>query len=151
MPTFDTYIDLIPEDEQQLTRKTFRYGFRRHIAVKGFQKLINKWVKCFLTLKGTDLSDREYGTLFSQLIGSNVTSRRDIVEAVQISVEECNDVIFRLQSARLSDDPAELLDDAELTALTVTPDGTGFEAFVRIRNQAKQTLSVQIPTTTTEA
>lgn len=145
MPKYDTYIELVPEAEQATSRKACRYGFKRHIAVRGFQKLINQWMKCFLTLQGTNLSDRQYGTLFPQLIGANVTSRRDIVEAVQIAVDKANEDMFRLQNARPSDDPTELLQDARLEALEINASATGFAAFVRLRNQAKQSLQFQIP------
>lgn len=145
MPTYDTYIELVPAAEQRVSRKTFRYGFKRHIGVKGFQKLINRWIKCFLTMEGTDPSDPDYGTLIPNLIGSNVTSRKDVVEALQLAVDKTNETILRLQAARPSDDPMEMLADARLEALAITPAGDGFEADVRVRNQAGQVLTAQIP------
>lgn len=145
MPTYDTYIELLPESVQTTTRKTYAYGYRKHLLIKGFQKLINQWAKCFLTTQGSNLSDRSYGTRFPLLIGSNVTQRRDILDTVQLAVEQANDTLFRIQSAYPSEDPRELLDDARLESLQFSVDGTGIEVFVRIRNQANEVLRVQLP------
>lgn len=149
MPTYDTYIELLPTDEQSVQSGTYRYGYTRHIGIKGFQKLINRWAKCFLTLEGTDLSDRRYGTAFSKLVGSNITVRSDLAGLVQLAVEATNATIRRYQSARPSDDPRENLDDADLEALNISVARAEIEVFVRIRNQAGEVLRVQLPPTQT--
>lgn len=143
--TYDTYIELLPEADQLSTRKTYHYGFQKHIAIKGFQKLINKWTKHFLTTEGTHPSDRTYGTRVPLLIGSNVQSRRDILDVVQLAVAKTNSKIRSIQSAYPSEDPRELLDDATLDALEFSSDLTGIEIYVRIRNQANEVLRVSLP------
>ena len=147
MSRFDTYIELLPPDEQSVQVGTFTYGYDKHIAIRGFQKLINKWAKAFLTLEGTDLSDRDYGTAFTALIGSNISSRRDIQEVVQSSVDKANEIIYEIQAEDPPDDAREILDVATLESLIFSPDGLGFDAFVRIKNQAGEVLQVLFPGT----
>lgn len=145
MATFDTYIELLPEDEQGVQSGTYTFGYRKALGIKGFQKLINKWAKCFLTPEGTDLSDRSYGSPFPNLIGSNITTREDVVELVQIAVDKTTSKIQEYQAANPPEDDREILDDAELESVVFDATGTGIEVFVRIRNQAGELLRVQLP------
>jgi len=147
--TFDTYIELLPAEEQSVLTGTYTYGYTKHLGIKGFQKLINRWAKCFLTQEGTDLSDRDYGTAFISLVGSNITTRSDLAELVQIAVEKTNNTLRRYQNANPSDDPTESLDDAALESLNILLDSAEIEVFVRIRNQAGQVLRVSLPPTST--
>lgn len=149
MPTYDTYIELLPPDQQSVQTGTYTYGYVRHVGIKGFQKLINRWAKCFLTAEGTDLSDRNYGTAFINLVGSNITTRTDLAELVQLAVEKTNATIRRYQSERPSDDPRENLDDADLEALNISLARSEIEVYVRIRNQAGEVLRVQLPPVST--
>jgi len=151
MPVYDTYMELLPIDQQSPQRGTYTYGYVKHIAVSGFQKLINQWAKCLLTLEGTNLSDREYGTQFTALIGSNITNRRDLQEAVQLAVAAANAKIKSYQAEDPPDDDREILDAAVLTTLFIDPDGAGFQCSVRIRNQAGEVLQVLLPGTDTGA
>lgn len=145
MPTYDTYIAPLPESEQSVVHGAYTYGYDRHIAVRGFQKLINRWAKAFLTLQGTDLSRRNYGTAFPALIGSNVTDRGDIQEIVQSSVDKATQDIQQLSADALETglefDSEELLDSAKLDAL-VFPDATGIAVYVTLQNQKGQRLQV---------
>ena len=145
MPTYDTYIELLTEEQQTTLRKTYHYRFRKHIAVKGFQKLINQWVKCFLTTEGSNLSDSSYGTRVPLLIGSNITSRRNISDVVQAGITATNDTIFLYQSDDPPDDDTEILEDASLQGLLFSSDGTGIEIYVELKNQAGELLVTQIP------
>lgn len=145
MPTFDTYIELLPADQQSVQNGTYTFGYRKALGIKGFQKLINKWAKCFLTPEGSDLSDRTYGSPFPNLIGSNITTRGDVADVVQIAVDKTNAKIREYQAAKPPDDPRESLDDAELESLVFDTSGTGITVFIRIRNQAGELLRVQLP------
>lgn len=145
MPRYDTYIELRPLAEQSVRSGTYHYGYKKTIAIKGFQKLINQWAKCFLTAEGTDLSDRSYGSPFSNLIGSNITSREDVADVVQIAVDKTNAKIQEYQAADPPVDPREILDDAELESIVFDTSGTGVEVYIRIRNQAGELLRVQLP------
>jgi hypothetical protein len=146
--TYDTYIELLPLDEQSLQRGTYTYGYNKHIAIRGFQKLINIWAKAFLTLEGSDLSDRDYGTPFSALIGSNISEQAEIQEITQSSVDKANTIVRARQAQNPPEDPRELLDSGSLTSLIFSGDNVGFEAYVLIKNQAGESLQVLFPGTT---
>lgn len=145
MSTYDTHIQLLPPEEQSATRGAFSYGYNKHIGIRGFQKLINQWAKAFLTLEGTDLSDRSYGTPFSALIGSNVTERSAIQETVRTSVDRANAIIRTMQARNPPADLREILASGALTSLIFTGDNVGFNAYVLIKNQAGESLQVQFP------
>ena len=142
MPTtYDTYFELLPEVEQGVQRGTFTYGYQKHIGIAGFQKLINKWIKAFLTEEGTDLSRRQYGTSFAGLIGSNVTDRADIQQIVYSSVAKATADINSIQSRFPPEDPTEILQSAELTSI-IFEDNSSVSVYVLIQNQAGQRLQV---------
>lgn len=144
-PTFDTYIELLPADKQGVQQGTYTFGFDKTIGVKGFQKLINRWAKAFLTLEGSDLSNRDYGTSFPALIGSNISDRGEIQEVVRASVAKANATLFAFQSQNPPENDREALSDAELVSLIFDADGLGFEASVLITNQAGEALQLLIP------
>lgn len=147
--TFDTYIELLPEDSQSLQVGTYTFGFDKTIGIKGFSKLINRWAKAFLTLEGTDLSDRDYGTQFSALIGSNIRDRSDIEETVREAVSKANEILLRYQADNPPTSEREALSDAELVSLIFDSDGLGFEASVLITNQSGEALQLLLPAQTT--
>lgn len=139
--TYDTYFELLPQSAQGVQRGTFTYGYKRHIGVAGFQKLINRWVKAFMTTQGTDLSDRTWGTQFPDLIGSNITDRTDIQQIVQSSVSKATDDTRRIQAQYPSDDATELLQSAQLTSL-IFEDNSSVTVYVLLQNQAGKRLQI---------
>jgi len=143
--TFDTYIELLPADKQSVQVGTYTFGFDKTIGVKGFQKLINRWAKAFLTLEGTDLSDANYGTQFPALIGSNISDRAEIQEVVRVSISQANEILLALQADNPPPNDREALQDAELVSLIFEADGLGFEASVLISNQAGEVLQLLLP------
>jgi hypothetical protein len=146
MSTFDTYIQLKPASEQVDGYATFIYGFQKHIGIRGFQKLINKFLKTLMTLEGTDLSDRSNGTRFPALIGSNVTSAQDLQDIVSTAVSKAEATLFRYQSMDPSDDPEDILQSAKMTSLVVDDNGAGFEVTILLKNQAGRALQFILPT-----
>jgi phage baseplate assembly protein W len=138
---YDTYIELLPEDVQSGTGGTFTYGYNKHIAVAGFQKLITWWVKSFMTAQGSDLSNRDYGTTFSSLIGSNVTDRVDIQQIVHTAVAKATLDIRSVQAQYPPTDEQEILHSAQLTAL-IFEDNSAVSVYVLLQNQAGKRLQI---------
>lgn len=139
--TYDTYFELLPENEQGVQRGTFTYGYNKHIAVAGFQKLINKWVKAFLTTEGTDLSNRGYGTPFPNLIGGNVTDREDIQQVTHTSVAKATADLESIQAQYPPEDASEILHSAKLQSI-IFEDNSSVSVYVLLKNQAGQQLQV---------
>jgi hypothetical protein len=53
--------------------KVFTFGFTSALKVQGPQSLVNRWVKTFLTPRGSDLLDKKAGTDFASLVGANIS------------------------------------------------------------------------------
>lgn len=142
MATYDIHFQLVPAEEQTGGRY-FTFGFESAVGVRGPQKLINRWLKCLLTPKGSDPSDKAYGTGFYGLLGSNITTQQDVVDALTLFIEDCNTQMRAMDRQRLAADD-ERLQSATLTRV-VQIDESGYEAYVLIRNTANQSLTVQLP------
>jgi hypothetical protein len=145
---FDVHFQIVPEEEQLYSGgKIFTFGFTSAIGVKGPQKLVNRWLKCLFTLKGTDLLDKTYGTGYAELIGSNVSRYQDFVDAVSLFISDCNDQITAFDQAQFPPDD-ERLDSANLTS--VVPRGVdGYDVYVSLKNVAGTVLTLQVPSGTT--
>lgn len=147
MTTYDVHFQIVPDAAQVATNgKVYSFGYTSAVGVQGPQKLVNRWLKCFCTLKGTDISDPTYGTGFPALLGSNVSRQDDFTDAMALYVDDCNTQIRAFDSAQFP--PAtERLKDATLT--NVIPYGAdGYSAYVTIKNIAGTLLTVQVPTGT---
>ena len=148
MATYDVHFQLVPEAEQPgAGARVFTFGYTTAVGVKGAQKLVNRWLKCFCTLRGTDIRDKEYGTGFPDLIGSNVSRKEDFVDAMSLFIDECSSQIKNFDQAQFPPDD-ERLASAVLTNVTPHESG-GYNAYVTIKNVAGSLLTVQVPTGTT--
>lgn len=145
MATYDIHFQLVPEAEQvSANGRVFTFGFASAKGVKGPQKLVNRWLKCLFTLKGTDLLDDAYGTGFPEIIGSNVDRQQDFVDAMTLFIDDCNGQIIAFDLAQFPPDD-ERLGSATLTS--IVPRGVdGYDVYVTLKNVAGELLTVLIPT-----
>lgn len=146
--TYDVHFQMVSTQEQlSANGKVFTFGYTSAVGVKGPQKLANRWLKCFCTLKGSDLLAPEYGTIFPEIIGSNISRRQDFTDAMTLYIEDCNQQIRTFDLAQFP--PLdERLASAVLTS--VIPRGVdGYDVYVTIKNMAGTLLTVQVPTGTT--
>jgi len=125
----------------------FTAGYKRTIAVRGLQKLLNQWLLLFLTTKGSDPTDLTRGTDFPNLIGSNIVTLADTRDVVLLAIQDCNTQLTAIQRITLPDQD-ELLGSAALTKF-VALGADGFEAWVTIKNAKQEAASLQLPTPTT--
>lgn len=136
---YDTHIQVVPLAEVSSLHGVFRFSRSDSGAVEGIaglRSLVQRWVKCFLTGEGTDLSDPRYGTNFPYLIRGNVTSPEDLGAAVRIAVSKANATILRYQALSAPQSAAETFEDAVLEKIVIPRNKTSFVAYVRIYNQA---------------
>lgn len=145
MATYDVHFQLVPSEEQVAANgRVFTFGFTSAVGVKGPQKLINRWMKCLFTLKGSDLLNQAYGTGFPEIIGSNVSRRQDFIDAMTLFIDDCNDQIKNFDLAQFPPDD-ERLASAELAS--VVPRGAdGYDVYVTIKNVAGTLLTAMVPT-----
>lgn len=145
---FDLHIQTLPSAEQRETFKFMSFGFESTIGVKGFQTLINLWLKCLLTPKGSDATDLDYGTNFPYLIGSNVPIK-DAQDVVNLAIEQCNGQIVAIQRSDMDYTNSERLSNAKVTNFVEVPTDPGFQVTVEIQNQAGERLALNVPSFST--
>jgi hypothetical protein len=145
---FDIHLQVLPEATQRDTFKFISFGFQSTIGVKGFQMLINQWLKCFLTPRKSDPIDLDYGTNFTTLIGSNLPIA-DAQDIVILAIDQCNAIVEGFQRDDLTLTASERLGNAQLINFVEDPSAPGFDAFVEIKNQALERLILNIPTLAT--
>lgn len=148
MATYDVHFQLVPSEEQlSANGRVFTFGYASSVGVKGPQKLVNRWLKCLFTLKGSDLLDRGYGTGFPEIIGSNISRMQDFVDAMSLFVDDCNEQIQAFDLAQFPPDDERL---ASAVLSNVVPRGDdGYDVYVTLKNVAGTLLTVQVPTGTT--
>jgi len=142
--SFDIHIQTLPEADQRDTFKFMSFGFVGAVGVKGFQMLINMWLKCFLTQRGSDPSDLDYGTNFIGMVGSNLPLP-DARDVTILSVDECNEQVQRFNRRNLSLSLSERLASARIINFVDKPSAPGFDVSVEIKNQANERLILNLP------
>lgn len=144
MARYDIHFQLVPEAEQPYSAgKVFTFGFTSAVGVRGPQKLVNRWLKCLLTAKGSDPLRPNYGTGYSDLFGSNVSRYQDFLDAVALAVNDCNGQLQAIDRAQFPPDDERL---ASATIASIVPRGSdGYDVYVYIRNVAGAVLTAQVP------
>jgi hypothetical protein len=144
MPRYDLHIQAMTREEQLEQRSIFTLGYADSLAVRGFQLLINIWMKVLFTRRGSDPTNLERGTAYVNLIGSN-TTLDEAEDLLRISIDQCNEQVRAIQAGDTTLLPRERLLEAKLVRYTADPSGPGFDAYVEILNQAGERLQVNIP------
>jgi hypothetical protein len=143
--TYDIHFQILPADEQ-VSERVFGFGFVSAVGVRGPQKLINRWLKCLMTPQGSDPFSPTYGTGFANLIGSNISSVQDVLDAVSVFIQGCNEQIRAFDRAAFT--PAdERLQNATILRTIALDDG--FQIWVGITNAAGLQTPVVLPSTST--
>ena len=106
-------------------------------GVRGPNKLVSRFLKCLLTLKGSSLLDVDYGTYFPQLIGGNV-DRFSVSQLVSEAVVDASEKLKEYQAEYALDDD-EALDDVEILDIQWGTDGSGVSVRLRVNNVAGET------------
>lgn len=113
-------------------------------GTKGPQWLINMWLKILFTRQGSDPTNLERGTSFTNLIGSTV-SPADAEDIVRQCVDIASDQLRAIQQNDTELTARERLASAKLLRYTIDPTGPGFDTYVEILNEAGERLKVNIP------
>lgn len=138
----DIHIQLIDPTEQTW-RAVFTFGRGAPIAVTGPQKLLNRWVKVFMTPVGSHPVRRSEGTRFSSLLRANVEFDRvqpDILEAVDDATEQVRAADRQTPGRH----PSEAIRSATVTRFNLLG-ASGVEFWVEIANMAGERIRVLFP------
>jgi hypothetical protein len=140
MVKYDLHIQPVRQD-RVYGYKCFEFGYASPLKVTGFQALINRWVKTFLTPKGSDYLHPEAGTEFGWLPGSNLDgANADVQDVVQMAIEEATAQV-KENDIRFFNEPDSQLHQVEL--LEITSGADSVEVWVAIENVAGQSLAVR--------
>jgi hypothetical protein len=145
MARFDIHFQALTEAEQLNTFKFVGWTYNPAIAVKGFQMLINQWLLCFLTPRGSDPTDLQRGTDFTKLIGSNLPLQ-DAQDVVNIAIDNCNDQVGAFQIDDNTLNPTERLASAAIVNFIENTSAPGFSVYIELKNQAGERLILNLPT-----
>lgn len=144
MARYDLHTQALPPDQQRNTQRIFTLGYADSLGVAGFQMLINMWLRIFFTRRGSDPTNLNRGTSFTNLIGST-TSLIDAEDTVRTSIDECNEQVRDIQARDQSLAERERFANAQLIRYTNDPSAPGFEMWVEITNASGEKLQVNIP------
>jgi len=144
MPRFDLHTQPMTKEEQQTSSKIMTFGYPEGLGIKGFQMLIDIWLKTFLTRQGSDPTNLARGTGFTNLIGSNTTVG-NAEDVVRTSIDDCNQQVHAMQRRDQTLTPDERLADARMLRYVADPTGPGFDAYIEIGNVAGQRLLLNLP------
>lgn len=138
----DLHIQLI-DPSAQTARSLFTFG-TTPVAVQGVQKLADRWLKTFMTRKGSHPTRKDEGTAFADLIAGNVADlasvEADILDAIEDATEQ-----MRASDRRAPTRPAnERILSAALAQFVELPPA-GVEFWVELTNVARERLPVLIP------
>ncbi len=150
MTRYDGFFEFLPAAGRPSPEKFVTFGFKKHLGISGFQKLVNTWLKALLTEQGTDLSDLEYGTAFSRLFGSNITTQQDVRDIIELSVLKASRDVERYQAIAPPADTKEIFGSVTVQSLSFTQDGLGVSITVLLENALQDRMSLLIPTPLSE-
>jgi len=137
---YDIYFQPVAEGEVR-SFKCFEFGYASALKVRGPQALVNRWVKVFMTPKGSDPLYPAEGTAFGNLPGSNITRiSDDLQDMVSIAMDDASNQVREQDVAGLYD-ADEQLQSAELLRFETVADGIA--VWIIIKNMAEESLAVQ--------
>ncbi len=144
MPRYDTHLQLIDPTAQRAS-SIFTYEFEGTRRIDGIQKLVNRWLKCFFTPRGSHPLRPTEGTDFPYLVGgNNITDVPSLEATVVLYMEDASDQIKAIdrRSSWLSTE--ERLRSVSLLRFVQTaPDAIEF--WVQVTNVAGRRLNQLIP------
>lgn len=141
--SYDIHIESLPSGKSQGYKFLTFGAYPQHLGVKGIQKMVDRFIKCFFTPKGSDISDSEYGTQLADLFLGSVDPT-ELRELAVMAVRETEDKIQEYDSRKYS--PAdERLAFAEIEEIVVDQVTPGVEIRIILTNTAGTRALVRFP------
>ncbi len=138
---YDIHFQPIPQSEVQ-GYKIFTFGFKAALKVQGPQSLVNRWVKTFMTPKGSDPLYNNAGTNFAEMVGANVTRITEELKDVTIlSIADANEQVKKQDIEGLFSDDSRLM---SATLLDFVQTADGIELWVEIKTMSGDVLAVRL-------
>lgn len=138
---FDIHIEGVPYGQIQGGRGLTFGNYPVVVGVQGVQKMVDRFVKCFFTPLGSDLTDKEYGSSVMAYFGNAVP---DVLQSVvYASVQQCVTTLQRYDNQY--DTPSnERIQSAAVEEYIEDADRTGFVIKVRLTNADGTTVTTLV-------
>lgn len=143
MARYDLHIQLL-DPGQQTYGSNFSFALKAPILVTGFQALMNRWMKIFMTPKGSHPVRRQEGTEFAYLIGSNVADTASLQAVISEYIDDATAQVQAVDRANPSLPRTQRLRSATLIQFNATSPSS-IEFWVELINEANQRMKVLIP------
>jgi hypothetical protein len=141
MAVYDIHFQPVSESDLH-GFKTFTFGFQNALKVTGLQALVNRWVKTFMTPKGSDPLDPTVGTTFAEMIGANITRvTEELQDVTNLSIQDANDQVKKQDIEGLFSDDSRLM---SATVIDYSQESAGIVLWVEIKNMAGTALTVRL-------
>jgi hypothetical protein len=141
--SFDLHIEGVPLSLVSGTRGLTFGDYPVHVGVRGIQKLVDRFLKCFLTPLGSDMSDKDYGTQLAASFGVGNIDSVSIRQLVSLAVQQVEDTLRRYET-EYATDTDERIASAQIQQLIPTADNDGFDVYVLISNVAGTTVLLRV-------
>lgn len=141
--SYDLHIEGLPEAEVKGSRFLSFGDYPRVQGVQGIQKLVDHFLKCLCTPKGTHLSDKNYGTTLLSMFLNNVdvrTMRQTTVLAVQDAETQ-----IRQFNVDNSAPDSERLAGVTIENLSIDSTSVDIELSLLLKNIAGTVVRVLVP------
>jgi hypothetical protein len=139
---FDVHIEGVPVAQVKSTRCVTFGSYGRVLGVKGVQKMVDRFLKCFMTPLGTDISDPSYGTILATSFLGNVNSG-DVYSIALQSVTTAQQKMQEYDSLGNAEDD-ERLASAQIDDITVDQSGGAIQITLRLTNVAGTVVKTQM-------
>jgi hypothetical protein len=98
----------------------------------------------FLTPRYTDPIDMDYGTDFYKLV-NGVGTQSDLFASIQIAIHDANTVMNRIQTGTTLN-TTQIFKNAVLNGVLARDDDDGYDIYITVTNQNRDSITVTIPT-----
>lgn len=144
MPRYDLHFDLVNPLDQEARGAAFDLNATRPTAIRGPQKLLNRYVKAFLTTQGSNPLHRKDGTDFTSLVQGNVEDPEDVQAALLLMIDDAADQIKAVDQRSPWLDNDERLRAANLTIFRqIGP--TRFEVHIELTTTSGARVTALLP------
>jgi len=141
--TFDIHYEGLNINQVAGIRAVTFGSYPRVLGVRGVQKMVNRYLKAILTPKGTNLSDRDYGTHLAAALGNNV----DLSTLGALSARAVTDAENKVREydSEYGTDDDERLARVELEGTMIDEGGPGVLLSILLENVSGVKVRMLIP------
>lgn len=144
MAKFDIYLDIQSASDNTFRVRPFTLGSEASKFSTGFYSTIIQWVKCLLTVPGTDITDPTYGTALAAAHLNNAGDAQMLEDMAHVSVNTATQKIREYQEQEVGLTDEELL--AEVRVLSFVKDNVdSIKVTVELSNVAGNLIYLRLP------